>query len=183
MNSQTQSGNRSKTMLVLLFSAFILPVAIAKLVLGMGLYQGGATNQGELLSPPLDYAKLAMTNPLPHSWQILYLLPAHCDQACSDRLYILHQSHIALGRDRDRVEPLIMTRADSDLAALAGQDFITAEASDELAAMLAQRLIIVDPLGSLVMGYPAVTGREAHLAQGKALLKDLHKLLKLSRVG
>ncbi|AVV84383.1 hypothetical protein SPWS13_2638 [Shewanella putrefaciens] len=43
-------------------------------------------------------------------------------------------------------------------------------------------MIIVDPLGNLVLRYPQAHSKEAHLAQGKALIADLRKLLKLSRV-
>jgi hypothetical protein len=46
-----------------------------------------------------------------------------------------------------------------------------------------QRLVIVDPLGNLVMQYDNVIGHDANIAQGKAMIADLRKMLKLSRVG
>lgn len=181
MNSQTRNGN--KTLLILLL-VFIMPVVLAKLVLGMDWYRGGATNQGELISPGIDYQTLGMTNPSPKHWQIIYLLPTQCQAMCRDRLYILHQSHIALGRDQDRVKTLIMTREDSDIKALDGLDLTTFAASDALTELLdEQQLVVVDPLGSLVMGYEAISGRDAQIRQGKALLGDLRKMLKLSRIG
>lgn len=180
MNSQNKSKHKALGLLLL---AFIAPVVIAKLVLSLNLYHGGATNHGELITPETSYASLGVDNPVPKEWQLLYLLPTQCDDACRERLYILRQSHTALGPDQARVEPLILTHPDSDLNALSGFNFNTRPVNVGLSHWLdEQQLIIVDPLGSLVLRYPQVQGREAHLVQGKALVADLRKLLKLSRV-
>lgn len=180
MNSQNKAKNRTLGLLLL---AFIAPVVIAKLVLSLHWYHGGATNYGELISPETSYASLGMANPVPKEWQLLYLLPAQCDEACRERLYILRQSHTALGPDQHRVAPLILVNPDSDLTALSDFNFNTQQASQSLKQWLdQQQLIIVDPLGSLVLRYPQVQGKAAHLAQGKAMITDLRKLLKLSRV-
>jgi len=180
MNSQNKTKYRALGLLLL---AFIAPVVIAKLVLSLHWYHGGATNHGELISPETSYASLGMTNPMPKEWQLLYLLPAQCDEACRERLYILRQSHTALGPDQARVAPLILVNPDSDLTALNAFDFNTQPANQSLKEWLdQQQLIVVDPLGSLVLRYPQVQGKAAHLAQGKALVADLRKLLKLSRV-
>lgn len=94
MNSQNKSKHKALGLLLL---AFIAPVVIAKLVLSLSLYHGGATNHGELINPETSYASLGVENPNPKEWQLLYLLPAQCDDACRERLYILRQSHTALG--------------------------------------------------------------------------------------
>lgn len=181
MNSPTQNGKKT---LITLALVFILPVAAAKLVLSLDLYHGGATNQGVLMPTDISYQSLSMANPQPQRWQVIYLLPNQCDQLCKDRLYILHQSHIALGKDQDRVNTLIMTQNDSDIKAIAEFNFTTATANDALASLLVQhQMIIVDPLGSLIMRYDAVSGHKAQLQQGKALVSDLRKMLKLSRIG
>ncbi|MCT8862118.1 MULTISPECIES: hypothetical protein [Shewanella] len=180
MDSQQTAKYRALGLLLL---AFIAPVVIAKLVLSMHWYQGGSTNYGELISPETSYTSLGLNNPQPKEWQLLYLLPAKCDEACRERLYILRQSHTALGPDQARVEPLILVNPDSDLNALTSFNFNTQPASQSLSQWLdQQQLIIVDPLGALVLRYPQVQGKAAHLAQGKALVADLRKLLKLSRV-
>ena len=175
----------AKPLLILLL-VFVLPVAVAKLVLSLNLYHGGVTNKGELLPPDTNYARLAMTNPMPKHWQMIYLLPQDCAKACQDRLYILHQSQIALGRDQHRVNPIVLLQEDSDLAALDEStfSFTTAKASEAMSQMLTQQeIIIVDPLGSLVMRYQQVEEEQAQIMLGKALIADLRKMLKLSRVG
>ncbi|MCE9679735.1 hypothetical protein LZP69_11230 [Shewanella sp. AS1] len=181
MNSPKKTSR--KTLLILLL-AFLLPVIAAKLVLSLHLYQGGATNQGELLPPEFSYQSLAMANPHPESWQILYLLPTQCDRPCQDRLYILQQSHIALGKDQDRVTTIVLLQNDSDAKALEGFHFETASSTPELSQLLnEQQLVVVDPLGALVMRYQQVADKEQQIMQGKAMVNDLRKLLKLSRVG
>lgn len=181
MNSPKKSGAKP---LILLFLVFILPVAAAKIVLSLDLYRGGATNKGELLPIGTSYQSLMMDNPKPREWQLLYLLPNKCDQQCQDHLYILQQSHIALGRDQDRVHTLILLSQDSDLHALTAYKFDTAKANGAMIKMLdSQQMIVVDPLGSLVMRYPAVNGLDRQIMQGKSLIADLRKMLKLSRVG
>ena len=46
MNSPQKNGKKT---LLLLLLAFAVPVIAAKLILSFGLYNGGATNKGELL--------------------------------------------------------------------------------------------------------------------------------------
>ena len=183
MNSQPKGNHKT---LVLLLLAFVIPVALAKLVLSLDLYHAGATNKGELLTSEISYQNLLMDNPKPHLWQVLFLLPTHCDAQCEERLYFLNQSYTALGRDRDRVHPLIALQDHSDTSVLSKLNiqFETIQANPSLSKLLTQQqLIIVDPLGNLIMQYTAVEGREANISQGKALIADLRKMLKLSRVG
>jgi hypothetical protein len=183
MNSQPKKSNKA---LMVLLLVFILPVALAKLVLSLELYNGAATNKGALITPEVNYANLAMENPKPHIWQVLFFLPETCNEQCQERLYILHQSYIALGKDRDRVIPIIVVNNNSDTKILKQLNigFEQVNANQALITMLTeQRLVIVDPLGSLVMQYDNVIGHDANIAQGKAMIADLRKMLKLSRVG
>ncbi|AZG34049.1 MAG: hypothetical protein V7771_05615 [Shewanella psychromarinicola] len=183
MNSLPKKSNKA---LIVLLLVFILPVALAKLVLSLELYNGAATNKGALITPEVNYANLAMDNPKPHVWQVLFFLPETCNEQCQERLYILHQSYIALGKDRDRVTPIIVVNNSSDTKILKQLNigFDQVNANQALATMLTeQRLVIVDPLGNLVMQYDNVIGHDANIAQGKAMIADLRKMLKLSRVG
>lgn len=180
MNSRTQRP------LLILLLAFALPVILAKLVLSFELYQGGATNKGQLLPANLGYQQLGLDNPLPGRWQVLYLIPANCDELCQERLYILQQSHTALGAEMDRVDTLIFINRESDTGAPLNNDFHRVTLDKPLVAenpLQQQMLVIVDPLGAWVLAYPGVVDHQSQLLQGKALVSDLRKLLKLSRVG
>ncbi|NKF52145.1 hypothetical protein G3R49_16395 [Shewanella sp. WXL01] len=190
MNSPTTptSANvkRSRKTLIIVLAAFIVPVLAAKLVLYFDWYQGGVTNQGQLLDSNMSYQSMQMTNPAPQLWQMAYLLPEQCDQSCLSRLYVLNQTHVALGRHRDRVTPVIITTKRSDTKALSqfDVDFETVRASKDMTAHLtSNQFVIIDPLGSMVMQYPGVVGQQQNIALGKAMIADLRKMLKLSRVG
>lgn len=181
MNSPKKKNTK---VLLMLAAVFLIPVIAAKLVLSMNWYEGAVTNKGELLPESLSYQSLSMENPHPDKWQLVYLLPTQCDQACKQQLYLLHQTYIALGREQDRVIPLIATQPNSDLTALADYQFTTAKASDALQqALKKQQIIIVDPIGKLVTRYPLQSDQQQLLLQGKAMMNDLRKMLKLSRVG
>ncbi|WOT05421.1 hypothetical protein [Shewanella youngdeokensis] len=181
MNSPKKNGRKTLLMLVL---AFTVPVVAAKIILNFELYNGGATNKGELLDIGINYQSLDMRNPQPKEWQVLYQLPAICNTTCQDRLYILQQSNIALGRNQDRVHTIIMLDEQSDRTALVAYDFTTATPTLALSRLLNnQEFIIVDPLGSMVMRYPIATDHQAQIMQGKSIIADLRKMLKLSRIG
>lgn len=181
MNS---SSTKNKKALLALIVVFLLPVIAAKLVLSLNLYDGGSTNKGELLPTELAYVSLGMNNPKPKKWQLVFLLPNQCDQPCQQQLYLLQQTHTALGREQDRVEPVVLLSNQSDKSALAPYQFTTAVASKPLQQQLdAQQIIIADPLGKLVTRYELKSDENQRLLQGKAMLNDLRKMLKLSRVG
>ncbi|MGL4473238.1 MAG: hypothetical protein ACRCT7_02045 [Shewanella sp.] len=177
----TTNNNRT---LLLISLVFVIPVLLAKLFLSLHLYKEGATNQGQLISPSPNLTELKMLNNYQGRWQIVYLLPNECDSRCQQRLYILKQAHTALGPDQDRVRPLVLLQRGSDLKALEPFDFELVVANPEISQWLMdQALVIIDPLGSLVMKYPLTATIELELLQGKALIADMRKMLKLSRIG
>ena len=44
-------------------------------------------------------------------------------------------------------------------------------------------IYIADPHGNMLMAYPLVAGEQAILMQGKDVLRDLKRLLKVSKIG
>ncbi|SDK15675.1 hypothetical protein SAMN04488540_12041 [Ferrimonas sediminum] len=178
-------NSRNRKPLMLLLVVFLAPFLTALLVLQLGWYQGGATNKGQLLSG-LHYRSLAQPNPVEQQWQMLYLLPSQCDAGCEDRLTAMQKVLQALGRERDRVNAVVFYHQQRPELAqvLMEKGFLLARANDAVkSALTEQTLVIVDPLGQWVMGYGAVQGQGAQILQGKHLLADMRKLLKLSRVG
>ncbi len=175
---------KNKKALIALIAVFALPVIAAKLVLSLNLYDGASTNKGELLPAELAYDALGMKNPKPQKWQLIFLLPEHCTQACRQQLFLIKQTHTALGRERDRVEPVVLLSNNSDQSALISLQFTTATASEQLRQQLnGQQIIIADPLGKLVTRYELKADERQRLLQGKAMMNDLRKMLRLSRVG
>ncbi len=176
---------RGRIIFVALVLMFALPAVIAKTVLVNHWYHSGVTNKGVLVEPKASYQSLGMENPYNgQQWQLAYVLPAECDQFCQQQVYLLGQSHIALGKYQSRVAPVLLVSASSDLGDLPTDTWGVVSATGELSHVVADfEYVIVDPLGQLVMRYPKADSQDQLINQSKDVLADLRKLLKLSRVG
>ncbi|PSU32942.1 cytochrome oxidase [Photobacterium lutimaris] len=176
--------------LLLLLGAFALPVILAKLVLDLNWYQGGVTNRGELLESPIASDWLGESK----QWQLIYLLPDECGELCQGALFNLRQVPQAVGADQDRLSSVLLI--DGDM--LDGQPSVVKkqlsgldqrQVPDYVVNQLktleygGKAIYIADPLGNVMMAYPLVKGQVAVLAQGKDVLRDLKRLLKISKIG
>lgn len=191
-------------MLALIAALFLVPLAAAFWLYygGSGWRPPGATNQGELVVPPRSLPPLEFAGAdgrridgdlLRDRWTLLYVGDARCDERCRKLLYLTRQTRIALNQDAERVRRVFLATgaccAPGDLA-LEHPDLVIAVPSEEQLAVLSRlftlpdgvalsgtgRLYVVDPLGNLMMSYPAA-------APDKALLIDLKRLLRLSHIG
>lgn len=139
-------------------------------------------------------------NFLKHKWTFLYVLTGPCAEHCRSRLYDTRQVRLALDRDMDRVQrvfiadpeccdaqfvheqhpDLITIRAGAAaaplLALLPGRDSVTVETAAGSNDARAPRVYLIDPLGNLMMSYPAN-------AKAKGMLEDMKRLLRLSSIG
>jgi len=205
MNTQDPSAvRRGRRQFLLLAALFFVPLALAFwLYYGPGGWRpDGGTNKGDLIDParPLPQVALPLAGGattgsdfLRGRWTMLYVGDGACDARCRKALYLTRQSRIALNKDVDRVQRVFLVtghccdrkfleREHPDLAVvlLEGSDgaHLLAQfpAYDDGPAGSAGRIYLVDPLGNLLMSYPAT-------APDKALLGDLQKLLRLSHIG
>lgn len=176
---------RGRVILIALVLMFALPVVVAKTVLVNHWYHSGVTNKGVLIEPQASFQSLGMHNPYAgNRWQLAYVVPKACDEFCQQQIYLLGQSHIALGKYQQRVAPVFLISESSDVSVLTTEGFGVIKTSDALPNVLADfEYVIVDPLGQLVMRYPKASSSEQLVSQSKDVLADLRKLLKLSRVG
>ncbi|WP_133406931.1 hypothetical protein [Parashewanella tropica] len=167
--------------LMCLVFVFIAPVLLGKLFLNMHWYSAGATNLGDLLPVKLSYQALKIDNPVPHHWQVLFQVPRQCTWLCKQQISILQRTVIALGKDQNRVKPVLIT---NNLKQIKHLNAKVLKPNSALATALADDLfVIVDPLGKWVLRYPTVTNERASLLQARHLLTDMKTLLKLSKVG
>lgn len=188
-----QGSKRSA--LLLLLGVFVLPLLLAKLVLDLNWYQGGITNRGKLLDSPLTPEWLSeLGGGKQGQWRLIYLLPEHCDSACQGALFNLRQVPVAVGAGQTRVDStvLIAESAQASLSTeiqshLAGIHLLSI--SPHVVAQMqtfefgTKAIYIADPLGNVMMAYPLVSDKNAILAQGKDVLRDLKRLLKVSKIG
>ena len=193
---------KNKIAIIALVVVFVLPVILAKVALENDWFNKGATNRGELLSPPIDLA--SNFTPLTPLWRLVYVLPEKCDAACTNALYAMGQVHIALGKHMDRVEPLIITTDNSELAALErtatpseqGQEVVQGMHKELKVLKLPQEnvnemfkkvspngIFIVDTLHNGMIKHPLYAEKEQAVQASRDILADIKTLLKLSRIG
>ncbi len=182
----------SRGKLLLLFGVFALPM-VAAFIAYHGWRPSGHGNYGELLDVTplqatagtrLDGQALDM-DALRGKWLMVHIGGGACDAACARALYLSRQVRIAQGKDQSRIERMwVLTDASAPDAALMEQHpgLIVWRPADR--SFLAQfpgggesdRLYVVDPLGNLMMRFPADP-------DPKRMMKDLKLLLKASQIG
>lgn len=200
MSDTPAASRRGRWLVIGLAVLFMGPLAAAWIMYFSGDWAPGATsNKGELITPPRPLPEAPLTlagggttdGNFPHGAWTLYLRTSDgCGESCRDRLYLMRQSHIALGKEAERVRRVLLVEgAAPDTGWLAGEhpDLLVVQADGEDAAALlgafpaagpetADVIYLSDPLGNLMMRYP-VEGDD------RRILDDLKKLLKLSRIG
>ena len=158
-------------------------VCVAPLLASWVLYLSGWTprdagNYGELISPRTLQGPAL--DALRGKWLLVAFDAAACDAYCEKKLYFMRQARRAQGKEMERVERLwILTdegppRAET-LAALDGTK-VTSFRLEGFPGSAPDHIYVVDPLGNLMMRFP----RDPDPSR---IIKDLQRLLKLSRVG
>ncbi len=195
--------NPNKKRLLIVFALFLLPLAVAAIwytLLPTNYRPGSTTNNGNLIQPiyPIKaFQQLTKDGEnfsgkdLEKKWTLVHLINGTCDEACSKWLYHTRQIRIALAEDMERVNRLSVV--DSD-AAVTNNTKMWSSHPDmqviidskgglrEQIQMTAGQpypvnsVFLIDPLGNLMMQFPPDL-------DPKKLMKDLEKLLKLSRIG
>lgn len=189
-----RAGRRNVALLAALF--FTPAVAAAWLYFASAWRPAARAQHGELLEPPRPLPEIALTLPdgggappgaLRGYWHLVYLGDGPCDADCVRSLAELAAVRLALNQDAGRVRRVLLHAGDCcapDLAVRAGTDLIVlGAAGPDGAAFLALfprlpggGIYVVDPLGNLILRYAAADA-------SPGLLKDLKRLLRLSRVG
>ncbi|MGI3096150.1 cytochrome oxidase biogenesis cluster protein [Vibrio diabolicus] len=177
----TSKVTKGRLMLIALVCTFALPAVIAKVILTQGWYQSGVTNRGVLVEPYTTLELLGQESPLEeHRWQLAYVLPNECTEQCRQQLYLLQQSHVALGKYQERV---VLVLWQTELSGTVDISMTTMQMNQSVTAKVKPgQMLIVDPLGQLVMSYSPKPNEDL-VSFNKGMLADLRKLLKLSRVG
>ncbi len=191
------TARRSRLKLWLVIAICAAPV-IASYYAYYFVRPAARSNYGTLVDPqrPMPSLRLATLDGRPVDaaslrgrWLMLMVAGGDCAETCVDRLYHLRQVRLTTGKDRDRVlrvwlipdaTPLsttlireydgtAMLRADpSELASWLPPSTAGGSASDHI--------YMVDPLGNLMMQFPA--NADPNLTK-----RDLAKLLRASRIG
>lgn len=181
----------------LLAAMFFGPLAVAWLLyFDTGWRPGGTTNHGELVVPPIPLPQVPLPTPagdrldadfLHGSWTLLYVGRGPCEAACRQALQGSRQARLALGRLMDRVQRVYLyagAAPDAGFLAAEHPELVAASVAGPEGAALLEALPssgeagfwLVDPLGNAMMRYRPD-------ADPEGMLKDLKKLLRVSRIG
>lgn len=203
---EKNSTTRSRIWLLILASLFLAPVILAWLVFYVfpEWQPQGTINNGELVQPvrpvpafqlqSLDGKSLDETF-FRGKWTFVSLLQGDCDEACVKQLYTIRQIRLTQGKNIDRLQRLLFWRGSPpSIAALHSLQEkypglvilpLTGEYAqaipqvfqiDDTNPLKSNDYYLVDPLGNLMMRYPADS-------EPKGVIKDLHRLLKYSGLG
>ena len=209
-STQSSAAKNRKTLLIAL-AVFAIPFAAALLLHKTGLYsEVGTTNRGLLITPPVAFDSITLNDqdqtPLAaedfkKQWWIVYVLPEQCDAACKNSLFQMRQVHSALGPEQKRVSRLLISThpIDADVSEFIKTEFpklnvaytqqATLNASfantdnAELNQNQSGKIYLVDTMGAVFMYYPTYADEQESILKGRYMLKDLQKVLKLSKIG
>ena len=184
--------------LLLLAAVFILPFAIGTGLFWLDWRPEKTGNHGELLQPPRQLPQSGLrhadgrafpSSDLLGKWLLILPISGPCKSTCEQRLQQMRQVHIALNKERDRLQRVLVRkdgvdRADDPIWAELPQrfpDLVLATTSAGAAASDWNRVLggsageiyIVDPFGKAMMRYREPTDM-------RGVLKDLERLLKYS---
>ena len=185
--------SRSRLVLIGLMAVFAVPPVLA-LVFYAGVgswFAPGSVNRGSLLEPPRPAPRdaLVLTNGdvlpsefLDRRWTLVYLAVDACRRPCEKNLEAMRQAHRALGRNRTRVQRLLLLAAASPAPAVADHPVarvtpawdraLRDDAGDE--GERTSGIWLVDPRRFVILRFASGAGP-------RAIKHDLDRLLKLSK--
>lgn len=181
-----------RVQLLLIAAVFFGPLAIAALLyFSGGLQPIGRTNHGELLEPIVNIPEALPDSPvsarIDDYWVLVYLNDGACTEVCERALHTTRQLRLMLGNEMNRLLRLFLHgESPPDTVFLnaehAGLIILRDSAFSELldnkrpAILSDGGYFLLDPLGNLVMYFePALDPAD--------MVKDIKRLLKLSRIG
>mgnify|MGYP005613175541 FL=1 len=170
----------------------LLAMVIGPMLLATAMYYGrfwlpeGRSYHGELIGGRVTLAELGVPFEADKGWQLLVSAPQACLEDCQQLIYMARQIHIGLGREASRASHALAVASPlpDGLSARLHKEYpqLLRYALDAAAYERVQpdnaapQLWVVDPLGNLVLRFPASSN-------GKEILNDLKLLQKLSNIG
>lgn len=184
--SEPRVRRRGRLQLIALWLIAILPMVLATSMYQYGFWvPESRTYHGQLIATGQSRVDLGVQAD-ERRWQLLVSAPRRCDTDCQHLIYLARQVQIGLGRDAARaVHALATAQApDAEYAEKLQREYAELKRYpldpvrywQTMPGLDEPQLWIVDPHGNLVLRYGAKVN-------GKDLLDDLRRLLKLSNIG
>lgn len=198
MNEQQKKNNRT---ILIIFAMSIIPFGIAWYLSSNAAWMGGATNNGQLITPPItternefigfDDFSLKNMKELQGHWVLVNVIPNNsCNSVCQQAIHNTKQLRLMMNKDLTRIRRLVLIIEDinQELAKPWWKNDIRLLRSKPALSLVQKlkkirnsdipegMLFLMDPLGNLMMQYDP----EFDPYKVKS---DLYKLLKISQIG
>lgn len=197
LNNDSQRKGRLIVLAMVVF--FITPIVVVILMYKLNWMPSAGTSLGELVTPPRlikSPTELQNSENKPISagfwkdkWSIAYVSD-QCEQACESRLHDMRQIHVSLYKEMDRAQRVLITSATDvkkyremypELVVINQPSNGVENLSTQFnmaneTASKTNRVYLVDPLGHIMMSYPATTS-------AANIRKDVSQLLRYSWAG
>jgi hypothetical protein len=184
--------------LYLLALVCIAPVVASYLAYYV-IQPAGRTNYGDLIQPQRPTPPLALRSldgssfdmaSLRGNWVMVTVDSAECPDSCRTKLWNMRQVRTATGKERDRIERVLLIIDDAPTTTMVlrefeGTHFVRASAAElkpflvlppNGSGRLEDAVWLIDPLGNLMLRWPIA-------ANPSRMKKDVDRLLRASRVG
>ncbi len=211
LENQSRNNNtrKNRITLIALFVLFVFPVIIAYVAYFNGWFASATKNHGELIQQEFvldieDFEfirkkgqKITGKEFETRYWWLVVIEPNSCNADCLEmNLYMLNQTYQSLGKETDRINPLIVLPhtqqsekfkthefpiAYSEYSSLGVKNLVKAGKLNK--DLPANMIYLVDPLGNIFMRYPLIKNNQEAPAMSKGLRSDLLRLFKYSRLG
>lgn len=188
-------ASKNKRQLLLVMAVFAIPLIASYLAYYVWQPQGGAQNYGELLTPVTLPETIGLTKPdggeiqvkaLRGKWLLVQVAAGACDAACEQNLYAMRQVRLMQGKEQERVTRLwLVTDETAPLPAIIQKIDNMLLLKDKSGALIGklpaaaaakQSIYLIDPLGNIILRWPANPDIQR-------MNKDLGRLLKYSQIG
>jgi len=157
----------------------------------------GRRNFGELIQPQRPLPAVSTSSlagesssltALKGQWLLISVASGGCDAACQQRLYLQRQLRETLGKDKDRLDRVWLIQDDSPVSpslmpALTQATVLRVKAQDlsewlspGKGELVENHLFLVDPLGNLMMRFPA----NMDVSGAAKAKRDLERVLRAS---
>ncbi|MGD9592245.1 MAG: SCO family protein [Candidatus Berkiella sp.] len=206
MNTPSPTFFKNPKLILLLFVIVIAgPFLFAwNMVQKSARHEFRMSNHGDLITPPININQTPLYDigekksftgkDLSGKWWLVYASPAKCQQTCHEILYNMRQIRTALGKDASRLDRLFLAHpqcpqsvcetylsdnyGDMPRANMAIKDYdvLFNQISNSDARDTVGEVYIIDPQGNIMMHYDADI-------EAKAILSDLKRLLRVSKIG
>jgi hypothetical protein len=175
---------------------FFVPIFVSWYLVFFSDYKDGikTVNNGVLISPIINLSNLDMKSfsddkiySQDRTWILAFLIKQDCNKLCQENLYQIRQIRLAIGKDQDKLERLVLSKASLDWdnykKEYPGQKYIDSSMInfDEIVSAFKSNLelksdsiYLIDPYGNLMMQYKNGT-------EPTGIIKDIERLIRNAR--